>query len=188
MKRIKIFIKNVITLSKYDLMKQRKADIIYLTEKILSDGIYEYDIDVPFYKRLTVLPKNESVNFVTHSEKSFVRFGDGEIKLMMGLDQPFQKYDKEIVDRLFSILINGDNSVLVGINRDYFRSLLVDDIGYGRNYNRLNAYDFRMFLEANCNKNRVYFDGACTFYRFGDFSEEANIFWSKWKNFLKERI
>ena len=42
--RIKNLVRNINYLTKHSLWDQREEDIVYLTEKILNDGIYEYGI------------------------------------------------------------------------------------------------------------------------------------------------
>ena len=60
---------------------------------------------------------------IKNSPRSFVRTGDGEIKLMLGMDQPFQRYEKEIDDILRKLLKEQREDIYVGINRGYFQAL-----------------------------------------------------------------
>ncbi len=184
MNRLKNFLRNINYLTKHSLWDQREEDIVYLTNKILDDGIYEYSLELDNYKKLKILNKNESIKLILDSGKSFVRFGDGEIRLMQGLNQPFQKYEIEIVRRLYHILENPRKDILVALNREYYAS------GYTHGNNcflRRNAYDFRCFLQKYCNSEAVYIDGACTFGVWGDRSENSYLFWDKWKKAFKER-
>lgn len=179
MGRIKNLIKNLKYLLNNNLEQQREDDIYYLTEKILSDVNYEYSIDLTDEK-IKVLSKKDSLDLIMSSNKSFVRMNDGEIKLMKGFSQPFQKYEKDIVDKLFELLGNDDENIVVGINRDYFTSQRDLKDEYGKRYNRLYSFGFRNFLHKYCNPNKTFIDGACTFYEFGNFSEEADKFWNQW--------
>lgn len=95
--RIRNLLRNINYLSKHSLWEQREEDIVYLSNKILDDGIYEYGLQLQDYNYLNVLKQRESIELIIQSGKSFVRFNDGEINLMKGKDQPFQKYDKELV-------------------------------------------------------------------------------------------
>ena len=184
MGRIKNFIRNVNYLTKHSLWDQREEDIVYLSNKILDDGIYEYNLDIPEYKKIKIRDKKESLERIIETGKSFVRFGDGEVRLMMGLDQPFQRYEKELVDRLMDVLANPRDNLLVALNRDYY----VPGYRFSRNtFMRRNAYGFRMFFQSHCNLDTEYIDAACTFYSWGDRSKEAYDFWAAWKNSFKGR-
>ena len=44
MGRIKNLIRNINYLTKHSLWDQREEDIVYLTDKILDDGFYEYEL------------------------------------------------------------------------------------------------------------------------------------------------
>mgnify|MGYP002767304946 CR=1 FL=1 len=184
MGRIKNLVRNINYLTKHSLWDQREDDIVYLTNKILDDGIYEYDLKLHDFKRLKVLKREESIDLIISSGESFVRFGDGEINLMKGIDQPFQRHDKELVQRLYHILSIPQQNLLVGLNEHYFEP------GYKHtnyDYNRRHAYDFRQFFIENCDMHRTYIDGQCTFYEFGNNGEETVQFWKKWKEAFKDK-
>ena len=159
MSRIKNFIRNVNYLTKHSLWDQREEDIVFLTDKILDDGIYEYGIVPPGRKSLSILTAEESLDLIRECPKSFVHTSDGECKIMMGMDQPFQRYEKEIADRLIDLLKNPRDDLYVGINRNYFIPLL------GRNnsgYYRRWAYEFRTFYLKHCAENTNYIDATFT--------------------------
>lgn len=163
---------------------QRESDIVYITNKILDDGIYEYNLDLENYKKFNILDVWASIEYISKTGKSFVRFGDGEINLMKGLDQPFQKYDVELADQLFNILKDINDDIVVGINRNYFVSLYDWDHG---EYIRRHAYEFRRFLGEHCSYERTYIDGAFTFWNFGEHSEKSECFWDKWKEMFRNK-
>lgn len=180
MSRIKNLIRNINYLTKHSLWDQREEDIIYLTNKILDDGIYEYDLKLPQYKKLKILNKEESIDTILTSGKSFVRMGDGEIRLMQGIDQPFQRYVPEIAEKLVELLQNSRDDILIGLNKNYyiphFRAERTD-------YDRRYAYEFRTFFDRNCDFNSIYIDGACTFTSVLGYVDNEDIrrFWEKWR-------
>ena len=92
--RIKNLVRNINYLTKHSLWEQREEDIVFLTNKILDDGVYEYGLDLTGYEKLNILDLWDSIEYIAKTNKSFVRFGDGEINLMKGISQPFQEYDK----------------------------------------------------------------------------------------------
>lgn len=184
MSRIKNLLRNINYLMKHSLWDQREEDIVYLTNKILDDGIYEYGLDLPAYRKLKILEKNDSIDVILQSNKSFVRMGDGEIRIMQGIDQPFQRYEPVIAEILVELLKNQREDILVGVNRDYYVSHFrakKDD------YNRRFSYDFRKYLDKHCNFEATYIDGACTFnYVLGYSDDETtHMFWNKWKKAFK---
>ena len=183
MGRIKNLIRNINYLSKHSLWDQRENDIVYLSKKILDDAQVEFGLK-PDDNEIRILGVEESVELVKKSNKSFVRFNDGEINLMKGCNQPFQKYDEELVRCLYEILETNDDNLIVGLNRDYYVPLYnSDSIDYYRRY----AYDFRKFFGEHCLKDRNYIDASFTFYRFGDYSSDAEKFWEKWKEMFRGR-
>lgn len=184
MSRIKNIIRNINYLSKHSLWDMREQDIIYMTNKILDDAVYEFDLKLLGKERMKILDKTDSLRAIRNSHRSFVRFGDGEIRLMMGESQPFQKYDKELVEKLYQILKNDNPNLLVGINRNYFVPQYNEK---NSDYNRRNSYDFRKFLYKNANIDEEYLDGAVTFFGFGDYSTEAEHFWRTWKEMFKSK-
>lgn len=186
MGRIKTLLRNINYLMKCSLWDQREEDIVYLTNKILDDGVFEYNLDLPEYKKLKILSKEKSLDFVIDSEKSFVRMGDGEIKLMLGQNQPFQKYDPVLADKLKKLLENNREDLLIGINKYYFMPRFHAKKG---DYMRRNAYDFREFFFEYCNFDSVYLDGAFTYSNVLGYSadEETSEFWNKWKAAFKKK-
>ncbi len=184
MRGIKTLVRNITYLMKYSLWDQREEDIVYLTNKILDDGIYEYGLDLPAYRKLKILEKNDSIDVILQSNKSFVRMGDGEIRIMQGIDQPFQQYEPVIADTLVELLKNQRADILVGINRGYY---IPHFHAKREDYNRRFAYDFREYLDEYCNYDSTYLDGACTFnYTLGYSDDEiTHMFWNKWKKAFK---
>lgn len=164
MRRLKTLLRNLNYLTKHSLWEQREQDIVYLTNKILDDGIYEYKLSLETYCKINVLSKEESLKLILSEKKSFVRTGDGECKILMGLDQPFQKNNPEIVEGLIKILQNTSENLLVGINGNYFTPLYEQDNPF---YYRRNAYDLRKIYEKYVDKGKTYLHAAVTGYQFG---------------------
>ncbi len=160
MGRIKNLIRNINYLTKHSLWDQREEDIVYLTDKILDDGFYEYEL-LNRDDKLNILSKMQTLQLIKSSPKSFIRTGDGEIKLMMGYDQPFQKYEKEIAEILKRTLTESRDDLYVGINSGYFIPLYNKSDNDKRFYRRM-AYDYRKFYYSYCNKNTTYIDATFT--------------------------
>ena len=65
----------------------------------------------------------ETIQELIETQKSFIRFGDGEIMLMRttrGI--AFQKYDYRLAQGLREIIFSNDERLLIGIWREYYYS------------------------------------------------------------------
>lgn len=185
MGRIKNLIRNLNYLSKHSLWDQRENDIVYLTNKILDDAQYEFNLTDGSTLKPVILNSDESFELIMNTGKSFVRTGDGEIKIMMGMDQPFQKYDSELADGLRKLLSEKSDNLLVGINRNYYIP------GYIRDYSqfyRRNSYDYRQYYRKILNPRITYIDATLTGFQFGTHKEKSTIDrYEKWKNAFKDK-
>ena len=186
MGRLKNLVRNINYLSKHSLWDQREEDIVYLTEKILDDGLYEYGIELPNKKSIKILTQEETLSLIEQQPKSFVRTGDGEIGLILGNNQPFQKYEKEIADILKRLLNTKRNDIYVGINRNYYISLGDADI-YSKFYRR-KAYDLRNIYKKYLNFDNVYIDATFTSYELDQQkNEKIDSIYERWKRLFKDK-
>ena len=183
--RIKNLVRNINYLTKHSLWDQREEDIVYLTEKILNDGIYEYGISDIEEIIPHILTKEESLDEILRIKQSFVRTGDGECKIMMGIDQPFQKYEKEIDERLRQMLSIPREGLMVGINKSYYLSLN----GKFANYYRRFAYDFRKVYSQFLNPYMVYIDAGFIGYdsRLCGRNPETDLHYQKWCDLFADK-
>lgn len=182
---IKTFIRNINYLRKNSLWDQREHDIVYLTDKILEDTAYEYGLSRVDGWGVKILNQEETLDLFEKEPKSFIRTGDGEIKLMMGQDQPFQKYEKEIADSLKQSLAVQRDDIYVGINRNYFIPLATqEDSSYYRRY----AFEFRNFYKRVLNKNYTYIDATVTSCPIGiKRNEKYDQIFNRWKKLFANR-
>ncbi|MCI9388156.1 MAG: DUF1792 domain-containing protein [Lachnospiraceae bacterium] len=163
---LKTFLRNINYLTKVSLYDHEMEKDFYLTDKIIEDCVYEFDEDKKLFRHLSILDEYQSVELILKNPKSFCRFGDGEIKLMLGNDQPFQKYDPILARKLKDILEKKRQDLYVGINRGYFHSPVT--IPYeNRQYYRLHAYEFRHFFLEHCDSGNIYLDAGFTGRYFG---------------------
>lgn len=187
MSRIKNIIRNINYLSKHSLWDKREEDIVYLTNKILDDVQYEYELNDGITEKFKILDSEASFDLIMQTGKSFVRTGDGEIKILMGIDQPFQKYSLSLSQGLARLLSEKRDDLLVGINRNYFVP------GYISNYSpffRRYAYDYRQYYKKICNTNITYIDSTLTGYILGDHNSDIVISrFKRWKEaFIDKEI
>ncbi len=161
--------KNIKYLIKNDLSEKENDIIFRAKDESIEDLFYELDENKNFLKSLTILDEWETFDLLENKPKSFCRLGDGEIYLMKGIDQSFQKYNEDLANRLKAILKNNRDDIYVGINRAYFHS----PICYAeknRRFYRLYGTALRRFFIENCSSDNVYFDAGflTAYFRFGD--------------------
>lgn len=162
-------IRNLKYFWKYDLQEREEELTYLLTDKIIEDCVYELEEDKKLLPNLNILDAEESINLLLNYPKSFCRYGDGEIKIMKGISQAFQTYDKELADGLRRNLIQKRDDIYVGINRAYFHSP-INCSAENKRFYRINSYKYRRFFFEVCDPDNLYIDAGCltAYYRFDD--------------------
>lgn len=171
-KRIKNLVRNLNYLTKHSLWDQREEDIVFLSDKILDDAVFQFGIETDNWKKPFIYDTDESLDIIINSGKSFIRTSDGEIKIILGISQPFQKYEKEIADGLIEVLSNSDENLIVAINRYYFVPNF--ERFYSKYYQR-NAFDFRSVYRKYLNPNVQYIDSCVTGWNLEEKIDEKSI-------------
>lgn len=70
---------------------------------------------------INVLSLEETVFALKDRRKSFIRYGDGELKLINGKSLYFQEWNEELAKKLNDILYTRDENILVGISDTFSR-------------------------------------------------------------------
>lgn len=124
MNPLKIFLKNIGYLFKYDLKKMAKQGITMGDLNSVLDGIY-YEVEDSVKNSIKPNIKNsaETIEELIKGETSFCRFGDGEFSLINGESIPFQKADSRLARRLTQIIRSEDSKILIGIPHCYYSSV-----------------------------------------------------------------
>ncbi|EPZ0458237.1 GT-D fold domain-containing glycosyltransferase [Bacillus cereus] len=68
--------------------------------------IVDFSSSVICVKNSTLLNTDETVNYVKNSNKSIIRFGDGEFNILMGRGISYQSFNPELQKDLFEIIDN----------------------------------------------------------------------------------
>lgn len=129
-------------------MKRKIKDILaavvyFLYEKgVLHNKIQVHSID-------------ETIDELLHTEKSMVRFGDGEIVMIKGVDLMLQKASLEIADGLKEILAYRQDDLIVTIPGIF--DGLADHHQASQKFWRDHLLFCRKTYEKYCNPNRVYY-------------------------------
>lgn len=129
-------------------MKQRAKDIL----AAIAYFLYEKGI---LHNRIKVRNIDETIDELLHTEKSMVRFGDGEIVMIKGGDLMLQKASPEIAEGLRKILAYPDEKLMVTIP-DIFETLS-DHHGASRQFWKDHLLFCRKTYERYCDPDRVYY-------------------------------
>ncbi len=139
-------------------MKQKIKDILAAIAYFLHEkGI--------LHNRIKVHSIDETIDVLLNTEKSMVRFGDGEIVMIKGGDLMLQKADPKIAEGLAGILAYTYDDLIVTIP-DIFETLS-DHHKKSRQFWRDHLLFNRKTYEKYCNPGRVYYStfvSRCYYY------------------------
>lgn len=129
-------------------MKRKIKDILAAIVYFL----YEKGI---LHNRIQVHSIDETIDELLHTEKSMVRFGDGEIVMIKGVDLMLQKASAEIAEGLKDILSYPHDDLLVTIPGIF--DGLSDHHRASRRFWRDHLLFCRKTYKTYCNPDRVYY-------------------------------
>lgn len=129
-------------------MKQKIKDIL----GAILYFLYEKDI---LHNKIKVHSIDETIDELLHTEKSMVRFGDGEIVMIKGRDLVLQKAQPEIAEGLKKILAYPYDDLIVTIPGVF--DTLSDHTKESRQFWRDHLLMCRKTYEKYCNPDRVYY-------------------------------
>lgn len=166
---IKRFFVNIYYLGKYNLEQVQFDQAYTIKDEVLEECVLELEDYRRRLVQLQMLDSQETIRMLADQPKSFTRFGDGEIHIMQGQNQPFQKYDPELARKMREILAEKRDDVYVGLNHAYWESPL-NFAERNRKFYRVNSTRYRRFFTEHCDLSGVYLDAACfgAYYRFDD--------------------
>ena len=178
---------NFYYLSEIDLRSHEFETIYKIKDHLLEECALELDEYKKNIVNLVVLDSEQTLRTLENNPKSFTRLGDGEIYIMEGKDQPFQKYDPLLAQKMKALLATKRDDVYVGLNQAYYQSPL-NFAERNRKFYRVNATGYRRFFAEHCDKTATYLDASCfgAYFRFGDdFDYEAHYL--RIKNLFKNK-
>ena len=131
--------------------------IYFICQKCLKENNLEKkcskcDADIIF-KSIKYRTKDETLNELLNHKKSIARFGDGEFKIIFGKKNGFQKYNKQLSEKLLIVLNSNIPNLLVGIP-----PLYKNKIQFWVKF--LNHYKFK--LGNIINKSKIYYNAGIT--------------------------
>lgn len=149
------------------LQKIRQRTPLAIRHKIgpvIAFVLYYFNIYFrPNRQRPKVLSVNETIDLIIEKNLSIIRFGDGEISLLDGIDLGFQKQDAQLAARLEQILQSNLDGLLICIPGMWEKLNGLEDYAfwfsmhhlyrYGHVWKSLLSYDR---LYGNMNMTRFY--------------------------------
>lgn len=166
------FAKNIIRNTQYlithRLEREEERQTLKIKSEVMDDMLFQYEEDLEKVQKPLIYDELETVRLLMDSPKSFVRLNEGELFLIMGVDQPFQRYSEELKNKLQAILEQAHPNIYIGINRSYFhsyRGLHPESIRYYRLY----ATGLRNYYLEHMNYENTYIDAAFSlaYFRMG---------------------
>ena len=168
--------RNFYYLVKYDLEAHEQELIYRVKDETIEECALELADYDKYIKKLQVLDSEQTISMLANYPKSFTRYGDGEIHIMEGMDQAFQKYDPVLAEKMRNILATKRDDVYVGINQAYYVSPN-EFAERNKRFYRVNATRYRRYFAEHCHPDNLYLDAACfgAYYRYDDtFDYEAH--------------
>lgn len=85
-----------------------------------------------FKKKPNVMSDKQTINYIIENKCGIARYGDGELRLMRGIDLEFQKYDKSLAQKLKNIESNSRCLVCIPsiFSPNNFNSNIITDEEY----------------------------------------------------------
>lgn len=108
------------------------------------------------HNKLHVLSIDDTIEALIHSEKSLVRYGDGEITMIEGKNVEYQEYDEELSRKMYEILQFENKNLLVAIP-DIFESL-EQYTERSQRFWKEHLFFFRKIYQKDCNQSKVYYN------------------------------
>ena len=149
--------------------------------KLKTYMVYTYNRFLKYFINLNILNNDESINEIVTTNKSLVRYGDGEMSIILGGYINFQKYDAQLSRRLKDILMSDDHNIMIGIPL-----AIKNTTGYNKeasDFWKQNMDTGRMHWNKLCNPKKIYCNASMT-RLFIDYEDKGNSI--KWFNQFKE--
>ncbi len=156
-----------------ELIKVVLGNIIYVLYKI---GILK--------NRIKVASIDETLDELIKTEKSLVRFGDGEIVMIYGRPIILQKESPDLSERLKKIIHYDNDDLLVGIPE------IFNDLSQysrrSRRFWKIHLLSFRKVYEKYCNLEKRYYNAFLSrmYYNYQD-KKDCGRWLEKFKNVWK---
>ncbi|TCK16495.1 GT-D fold domain-containing glycosyltransferase [Marinobacterium mangrovicola] len=108
--------KMALILAPFGITRQGRARIREFFDDLVI-GLYREEIESFIRRYPTVWSEEETIQYIIEHKASICRFGDGELKLIVGeRHKSFQDVDQKLNDRLLEVLQSNEPNILIGIH------------------------------------------------------------------------
>ena len=114
----------------------------------------KYELTNILEKKINIMTIDESIEYLIKKNCSLSRFGDGEMKLILGNRIAFQKYDYKLSKRLKEVLQSKEENHIVGLP-DVFKSLRKYD-KKATSYWKRHIWEYGYSWLELTDKNKIY--------------------------------
>ncbi|TLD99515.1 GT-D fold domain-containing glycosyltransferase [Helicobacter trogontum] len=123
---LKRFLQNIFYLARYNLKDINNNSLVYVKHRINFAAKIRNEIknDFDILKPPRVKSIVDTMKELANTNKSIIRFGDGEYIIMGGGGIPFQEYNKELANKLSEIILSHHDNLLIGLSGGHFHSPL----------------------------------------------------------------
>lgn len=141
--------------------------------KIRTKIVYLFNRVLKYVIKFHILDTDQSIEEVLKEKNSIVRYGDGELTIMLGGSIDFQEYNEQLAERLKRILICTEPNLLVAIPR-----AIINTDGYNqkaKDFWKNNMNTGRMHWVKLCDLSKTYCNASLT-RLFIDYENKKNSF------------
>ena len=158
-----VFRQNLDLLMRVSIQQKDKQNALQILDMV--EEKYQYELrNLAETWKPNILNAEESLDVILNSsqpQKSFCRFGDGELEITMGHSIPFQEYDPSLAEKLLKILTDeSDGNCCVCLPRSYFYSSNVRTKKHDtiKNWKAFAEPKYRAYITELCSREKVYLD------------------------------
>lgn len=158
---IKIFIKNITYLFRYNLKEMAKYSSEENYNLMIENIKYELGDEFKNIKKPKIKTSQETIEDLINKKASFCRYGDGEFTLIEGEGIPYQTYNAKLSFRLREILKSDDENIFIGVPYCYYDSTKAMR-DFPRDYMRSWVASRRDQITDLCLPEKQYYDTTCS--------------------------
>lgn len=182
----------------YNEIKKIHEEIDYIKQNYIHKAYIPYIVKLSYLNKIFYDTVNQScafpiikncedtINRLINSNASIVRFGDGEFTVMSGGSIPFQKFDRQLSDKLKSIFYEDIEGLLTGYFDLYYEmsiNLKFEAIDFILKYlPRIHDYILKNYINPQKKYYSTMISMPFTSYHFYDFDRHYNMLKKIWNN------
>ena len=155
-----------------------------LSEEFIDNFLYDLELSNQL-KNPKIENIENTIEEIINTNKSCIRFGDGEFQLLFGNSIPFQKVSEKLKNHLYTVLTNQNNNMITCIPSCLFYPK-TEYTEFSLTFWRNNGYKWRKFLRESLDLNKIYYSAEITIvtglykkYNYDKYFERIKKIWDK---------